>query len=105
MDNCVTRPEYNESIARVHEEIKKIHDSQLLMGKDVKLVVKFGEDMHRLLYGNGRDGFIGNVSKKFTQLFERIGLHSKILVGTFLTGIFAGMIAFVIKYINGARLP
>lgn len=106
MSNEITREEHNHSISRIQEEVKKIHDCQLIMGQDVKIVVKFGENIHKLLYGsNGKDGFITTVTRNFAKLFERVSLHTKILVGTFFCGVFAGIIAFIIRYITNNKIP
>lgn len=94
----VTRSECKESMDRFHTRIDEIQKSVIRMEESTKRIEKFGEDIHKLLYGNGNNGFITTTAKKFTQLFERISLHTKILVGTFFCGVFAGLVAFIMKY-------
>ena len=98
MSEPVSHLECKESMDRFHIRIDTIQNSVIRMEESTKRIEKFGDDIHRLLYGDGNNGFITTTAKKFTQLFERISLHTKILVGTFFCGVFAGIIAFFMKY-------
>ena len=86
MPDQITREEFNSSVGRLHEETKKISSSVIRIEESTKHSESFMKDIHKLLYGNGSDGFITKVDRKFTQLFERTGLHSKILVTILLLG-------------------
>lgn len=96
--DTILRTEYKESMDRFHIRVDEIKDSVIRMEESTKRIEKFTEDMHKLLYGDGNNGFITTTTKKFTQLFERVSLHTKILMGTFFTGVFAGLITCLIKY-------
>lgn len=97
MSEPVSRIECKESMDRFHARIDEIQNSVIRMEESTKRIEKFGEDIHKLLYGNGNNGFLTTTTKKFTQLFERISLHTKILVGTFFCGVFAALVAFILK--------
>ena len=99
MSEPVSRVECKESMDRFHTRIDDIQKSVIRIEESTKHIEKFGDDIHKLLYGDGNNGFITTTTKKFTQLFERISLHTKILVGTFFCGVFAGLVAFFMKNI------
>jgi len=99
MPEPIMRSEYNESIGRLHDRVNEIKDSVIRTEESVKHSESFMKDIHRVLYGNGGDGFLTRVDKKFAQLFERVGLHSKILVSTFLLGSLSIMVMIVLKHI------
>ena len=92
MPEPITREEYNASMSRFFEEVKKISDTGIRTEVSAKHTETFMRDIHKVLYGNGGDGFITKVDNKFTQLFERSGLHSKILVGIILMGSLSAMV-------------
>ncbi len=95
----IMRSEYNESIGRLHDRVNEIKDSVIRTEESVKHSEKFMKDMHSVLYGNGNDGFITKVDKRFVQLFERVGLHSKILVSTILLGSLGAMVMAIWRFI------
>lgn len=100
MSEPVTREECKDSMDRFHLRIDEIQKSVIRMEESTKRIEKFGEDIHKVLYGNGTsNGLITTTARKFTQLFERISLHTKILVGTFFCGVFAALVALVMKNI------
>ena len=98
MADFITKEEHHHSIGRIQEEVRKIADNQLVMNEDVKKVVRFGEDMHKLMYGNGQDGVI----TKLTRLFERVSLHTKIITGVILAS--AGwFLTYSLQHIFGGK--
>lgn len=99
MSEPITREEYNASIGRIHDKVEEIKTSVIRTEESVKHSESFMKDMHKLLYGNGGDGWITKVDKKFAQLFERVGLHSKILVSTILLGSLSAIVLAVWKVI------
>ena len=99
MAEPITREEYNASIGRIHDKVEEIKTSVIRSEESIKHTEGFVKDMHKLLYGNGGDGWITKVDRKFAQLFERVGLHSKILVSTLLLGGLGAVVISVWKYI------
>jgi hypothetical protein len=99
MGEPITREEYNASIGRIHDKVEEIKTSVIRTEESVKHSENFMKDMHKLLYGNGSDGWVAKVDKKFAQLFERVGLHSKILVSTLLIGSLGAVILAVWRFI------
>ena len=92
MPEPITREEYNASIGRIHDKVELMKDSVIRTEESVKHSESFMKDIHKVLYGNGGDGWLTKVDKKFAQLFERVGLHSKILVTVFLLGSLSAII-------------
>ena len=99
MPEPITREEYSASIGRLHDKVEEIKESVIRSEESVKHSESFMRDIHKVLYGNGNDGFITRVDKKFAQLFERVGLHSKILVSTLLLGGLGAVVVSIWKYI------
>jgi hypothetical protein len=98
-EDFVKREEYSASIGRIHDKTEAIKESVIRIEVASKHTEEFTKDIHKLLYGNGNDGYITKVDKKFTLLFERTGLHSKILVGIFLLGGLGAVVAAAWKMI------
>ena len=99
MAEPITREEYSASIGRLHDKVEEIKTSVIRSEESVKHSESFMKDIHRVLYGNGGDGFLTRVDKKFTQLFERVGLHSKILVSTLLLGSLSAIVIAIWRFI------
>ena len=99
MSEPITREEYNASIGRIHDKVEEIKTPVIRTEESVKHSENFMKDIHKVLYGNGGDGFLTRVDKKFAQLFERVGLHSKILVSIILLGSISSIVMAFWKYI------
>ena len=92
MPEQVTREECQISMARLHQRVDEIRESTIRMEESSKRLEKYGDDMHKLIYGNGQNG----MANKITKLFERVSLHTKIIVGTVLA-IVGGFVTLVFK--------
>jgi len=87
----ITREEYNESIGRIHEKVNLIATDTKIIAKSAERLDKFSEDIHRVIYGNGKTG----LSQMITTLFERVSLHTKLVLGM-ITAIL-GLAFFIIR--------
>ena len=96
MSEPITREECTQSMGRLHQRVDEIKESVTRIEESSKRLEKFGEDMHKVIFGNGQEGLI----TKITKLFERISLHTKIITGTVLA-IIAGFIGLVFRLVNG----
>ena len=72
----VTRPEFSESIARIHSRVDDIQKTVIIIEQSSKRIEKFGDDMHKVIYGNGGNN---GLVIKITKLFERVSLHTKLI--------------------------
>ena len=92
MSEPITREEYNDSIGRIHEKVNKISECVIEIATCSKMVKEDVRDMHKVIHGNGDNG----LTNKITKLFERVSLHTKIIVGTVLA-IMGGFVTLVFK--------
>ena len=92
MTEPITREECQTSMERLHERVDEIKESTIRMEESSKRLEKYGEEMHKLIYGNGQNGMVGRI----TKLFERVSLHTKIIVGT-VVAIIGGFVTLVFK--------
>ena len=98
MPEPIMRSEYNESIGRLHDRVNEIKDSVIRTEESVKHSESFMKDMHKVLYGdNGKDGFIITTKIQMTRLFERISLHTKIII-TAILAIITGFVGMIINF-------
>lgn len=80
-EDFVKRDEFQGSIQRVHERVDTVEKTTAQIEVSAKNIEKCVYDIHSLLYGkNGNDGFIVITKVQTTKLFERIGLHSKMII-------------------------
>ena len=84
MPEEVLRNECNQSMQRVHVRIDEIRDSSIRTEESAKKIEKFVEDIHRSMYGNGKDGLITKVSNIFTMLKVHWGFIW-LIIGSILT--------------------
>lgn len=91
MSDAVTREECQISMTRLHERVDQISNSAVRIEESSKRMEKWAEDMHKIIYGNGNNS---GLSTKITQLFERLGLHTKIIMGTILA-VIAGVVKMI----------
>lgn len=84
----ITRKEFNNSIGRLHEEVKQIRDCSLSVKKDAEYMKDAAEKMHQVLFGNGQAGLITKVSNLFTILKMHQGIMLIILGGLLTTAYF-----------------
>lgn len=87
----ITRPEFNETIGRIHDKIDAIAKTAIQIESSAKTVEKIVEKMGECVYGNGREG----ITQKLTRLFERVGLHTKLITAIFLS--IMGIAFFIIQ--------
>lgn len=92
MSEPITREECQTSMGRLHQRVDEIKESTIRMEESSKRLEKYGEDMHRLIYGNGQNG----MSNRITKLFERVSLHTKIITGTVMA-IIIGFITLIFR--------
>lgn len=76
IEDVVKRDEFKDTVDRIHNRIDEMAKVQARMDVNVEHIKKFGDDIHKLVYGNGHDGLITRI----TRLFERVSLHTKIFV-------------------------
>ena len=79
MAEPITRPEFNETVSRIHEKIDAIAKTAIQIETSAKMVEKIVEKMGECVYGNGKEG----ITQKLTRLFERVSLHTKLITAIF----------------------
>jgi len=88
----ITREEYQTTMARLHERVDKIAETGIKIETYAKLMKESVDKICTCLYGNSENGLI----QKVTKLFERVNLHTKIIVGALLA-IIAGFVSLIFK--------
>ena len=91
MDEKISRQEFNESLARIHDKVDSISKSTIVIETSAKAITAAIDKMFICIYGNGQPGLVA----KITQLFERISLHTKLIFG--ITGALLTMAFFVLQ--------
>jgi hypothetical protein len=87
----VTRAEHTQAMDRLHQRIDKINESSIRIEESSKRTEKFVSEMHKLLYGNGRDGLITKVA----NLIECTRVNRRLIF--MVLGIFFGIAAFAMR--------
>jgi len=87
----VTRAEHTQAMGRLHQRIDKINESSIRIEESSKRTEKFVSEMHKLLYGNGRDGLITKVA----DLIECTRVNRRLIF--MVLGIFLGIAAFAMR--------
>ena len=95
MPDEITRQEYNQSLERIHTRIDDIQKTAIQIETSAKHIEESVKDMHKVIFGDGRNGLIAKV----TKLFERVSLHTKIIVGALLA-IIGGFVTLVVRIIK-----
>ena len=75
MSEPITRPEFNETIARIHQRVDEISKTSTQIETSAKMMQISVEKMCDCVYGNGKSGIISRI----TQLFERVSLQTKLI--------------------------
>jgi len=75
MAEGITREEYNQSLARIHDRIEAIEKTGTRIEVTAQLMKESVDKICECVYGNDRTG----LTQKITQLFERISLHTKLI--------------------------
>lgn len=84
-----------DSLRRVH---KRIDEQEKLVAKietHTAIIKDSVQDMHRVIFGNGKDGII----TKIVRLFERVSLHTKIITSTVIA-VIIGFVGLIFKLIS-----
>ena len=76
MTEPITREEFNTSIGRIHEEVKGLTKTSIQIETSTKQIKESVDKMFTCVFGNGQDGLTG----KITKLFERVSLHTKLVM-------------------------
>jgi len=58
----------NESMSRLHSRVDEIRESSIRTEESAKKIGEYVKDIHKSMYGNGKDGLITKVSNLFTML-------------------------------------
>jgi 23S rRNA U2552 (ribose-2'-O)-methylase RlmE/FtsJ len=77
MSEPITRPEFNETVGRIHDKIDAIAKTGIQIETSAKMVEKSVEKICECVYGNSKEG----ITQKLTRLFERVSLHTKLIMG------------------------
>ena len=93
-EDFVKREEYNQGQVRIHERVDAISQDVAEIKVCTKIIKDSVQDMHKVIYGNGKNG----LTNKITKLFERVSLHTKIIVGT-LMFIIGGFVTLIFRLI------
>jgi 23S rRNA U2552 (ribose-2'-O)-methylase RlmE/FtsJ len=76
MSEPITRPEFNETVGRIHDKIDAIAKTGIQIETSAKMVEKSVEKICECVYGNSKEG----ITQKLTRLFERVSLHTKLIM-------------------------
>jgi hypothetical protein len=71
----ITRPEFNETISRIHQRVDEISKTTTQIETSAKMMETSVNKMCECIYGNGKSG----LTSRITQLFERVSLHTKLI--------------------------
>lgn len=88
MSDEITRQEFNNSIGRLHEEVKSINNCTIQIKADAKYMKESTQQMHQIIFGNSRPGLITKVSNIFTILKIHFWLIGLIVIGLLSTAWF-----------------
>jgi len=87
----ISREEFNQSLARIHDKVDIISKTAIQIETASKITQDSVEKICDCVYGNGR----GGLTSKITQLFERISLHTKLIMAIILS--ILGIAFFIIR--------
>ena len=92
MPEPITRTEFNETVTRIHQRVDDIAKTGTQIETSAKMMQVSVDKMCDCIYGtNGKTGLTG----KIVQLFERVGLQTKLIIFIFLS--IAGMAFYIIQ--------
>jgi len=92
----ISREEFNQSLARIHDKVDNIAKTTIQIETSAKMVQTSVEKICECVYGNSK----GGLTSKITQLFERVSLHTKLIMGIFFS--ILGIAFYIIRNsING----
>ena len=72
----ISREEFNQSLSRIHDKMDSIGKTGTQIETSAKLMKESVDKICECVYGNGKTG----LTQKITQLFERISLHTKLIM-------------------------
>ena len=87
----VSRDEYSRGQQRIHERIDKINESSVRVEASTKHIEALMTDIHKVIYGNGRNGLKTQQAKLSTRV-----IFLQWLVGAMLAGII-GVAGYIIR--------
>lgn len=87
----ITREEFSQTVGRIHDKVDAIKQTTIQIETSTKIVEKSVEKICDCVYGNGKTG----LSQKIVQLFERISLHTKLIMGILFS--IVGMAFYIIR--------
>lgn len=91
MAEPITRPEFNETIGRIHDKIDAIAKTGIQIETSSKIMQTSVEKMCECVYGNSKKG----LTQKIAQLCERLALHTKLIMAIILS--ILGIAFFIIQ--------
>jgi len=63
-----TCDKHDATMDRLFTSINSIVTEQKIMSTQMATLIKFGEDMHAIVYGNGQEGLISKVRRALFQI-------------------------------------
>ena len=95
-DDFIKRDEYQSTMERLHQRIDKISETGIKIETSANLMKESVDKICECMYGNGKNG----LTQKITQLFERVSLQTKLIMGIIAS--ILGMAFIIIQnFING----
>ena len=91
MAEPITRPEFTETLNRLHERIDKISETGIKIEAAAQSMKEATDKICDCVYGNGKSGLMSRV----TQLFERVSLHTKLIM--FVMASIIGLAFYIIR--------
>ena len=91
MGDEVTRQECNQSMERIHTRVDEISKCSTEVKVSVKNMENIMTDIHKVMYGNGKDGLVTKVSnlwQKVSGIFWLGGVIVVAVIGTLVGLIF-----------------
>jgi len=83
MEDLMKRQECNQSMQRVHERVDTIFQDVAEIKICAKIIKESVQDMHKVIFGNSREGLITKISNIFVTLKIHFWLISIIIIGLF----------------------
>ncbi len=84
----ITRDEYSKSQARMHEKVNDIDKSVVRQEVTVTKIEGYVKDIHKVIYGNGKDGMAVKISNALHDIKVHFRLIMLIISGLLATAFF-----------------